>query len=434
MMRELVNCAGRLRDTGMNLVMRLCPSVSLTAGRTGANGCHDVNDGNGSKGYIGNMGMLLVILLMTAALFFAPGFAGLNAYAAETHTQGSASWSNNDKDNTADLYIKLVDPEGDMITASQIDIMLSTENSSSIESATFDFDPQWNDLKLKSYNFDKKTGIMTIVVATDGKSGIYTSTASQDEVKAGTLKVDSHEAVRAVIVSSKAVSEGVLSDVVSIHGMEITLAANLPPLSNEANDPDTPGNDNNGGYEGSGDNSGNGGNGGNGSGFTGSNGNGSNSGGGYSDGGHYSGVYSGGTGLSAVYGGSRKEGNVSVINGTWTYDPATDKWTLNNRQYKNQWAYVLNQYAAGGQSQNDWFYFDNDGYMLTGWFTDANGVTFYLNESSDGTRGAMKTGWAQIHGKWYYFNTVSDGTKGRLFKSATTPDGYKVDANGIWIQ
>ena len=48
--------------------------------------------------------------------------------------------------------------------------------------------------------------------------------------------------------------------------------------------------------------------------------------------------------------------------------------------------------------------------------------------------GAMLTGWQQIDGIWYYFNTVSDGTQGALLVSATTPDGYSVDANGQWIQ
>lgn len=45
----------------------------------------------------------------------------------------------------------------------------------------------------------------------------------------------------------------------------------------------------------------------------------------------------------------------------------------------------------------------------------------------------MVTGWNLIDGKWYYFNTVSDGTKGALFVNRETPDGYKVDGNGVWV-
>lgn len=46
----------------------------------------------------------------------------------------------------------------------------------------------------------------------------------------------------------------------------------------------------------------------------------------------------------------------------------------------------------------------------------------------------MKLGWQQIDQKWYYFNLVSDGTKGALFVNTTTPDGYQVNADGVWVQ
>lgn len=81
-----------------------------------------------------------------------------------------------------------------------------------------------------------------------------------------------------------------------------------------------------------------------------------------------------------------------------------------------------------------WYHFDNTGYMNTGWFTDADGRRYYLNPISDGTRGAMLTGWQFIDGYWYYFNPVSDGTQGALLVNTTTPDGYAVNANGQWIQ
>ena len=44
----------------------------------------------------------------------------------------------------------------------------------------------------------------------------------------------------------------------------------------------------------------------------------------------------------------------------------------------------------------------------------------------------METGWTIIDGKYYYFNEVSDGTRGRLYRNEITPDGYYVDANGVW--
>ena len=46
--------------------------------------------------------------------------------------------------------------------------------------------------------------------------------------------------------------------------------------------------------------------------------------------------------------------------------------------------------------------------------------------------GHMVTGWLKIDTRWYNFKTVSDGTRGALLRGTTTPDGYKVDADGVW--
>lgn len=72
--------------------------------------------------------------------------------------------------------------------------------------------------------------------------------------------------------------------------------------------------------------------------------------------------------------------------------------------------------------------------MKTGWFTDTDGKTYYLNPEKDATEGSMITGWKLINDKWYYFNTVSDGTKGAMFSGRRTPDGYLVGADGAWIR
>ena len=72
--------------------------------------------------------------------------------------------------------------------------------------------------------------------------------------------------------------------------------------------------------------------------------------------------------------------------------------------------------------------------MQTGWFTDTDGNRYYPHAVSDGTRGRMYTGWNLIDGVWYYFNPTSDGTKGALFMNRQTPDGYRVDASGAWVE
>lgn len=123
-----------------------------------------------------------------------------------------------------------------------------------------------------------------------------------------------------------------------------------------------------------------------------------------------------------------------AITGTWT-QAGNGKWIFaSDRTYTNEWAYISNPFATGEQEKASWFRFDKDGFMVTGWQTDADGITYYLKAASDGTQGQMLTGWQNIEGAWYYFNPVSDGTKGKLLTSTTTPDGYHVDQKGQWIQ
>ena len=108
-------------------------------------------------------------------------------------------------------------------------------------------------------------------------------------------------------------------------------------------------------------------------------------------------------------------------------------------------------FSASGAMQTGWKWFDNhyryfegSGAMKTGWIKD-KGIWYYLN-LEDGIMlvglhkingdhyyfdesGAMQTGWKRIDGNWYYFQT-----DGSLLKNATTPDGYKVNEEGIWRQ
>ena len=103
------------------------------------------------------------------------------------------------------------------------------------------------------------------------------------------------------------------------------------------------------------------------------------------------------------------------------------KWTFNNgTSYRDQWGYV---YYNGSYN---WYFFDQDGYMATGWHTDQDGRKYYLNPSSDGRQGAMSTGWNLIEGKWYYFSQESGAGLGQLLVSTTTPDGYAVNEDGVW--
>lgn len=111
----------------------------------------------------------------------------------------------------------------------------------------------------------------------------------------------------------------------------------------------------------------------------------------------------------------------------WSVDG--DKWTFSyGNSYRDQWGYL---YYNGNYN---WYYFDQDGHMVTGWFTAPDGRKFYLNPSADGKQGAMCTGWNQIDGKWYYFSQEQGAGQGQLLVGTTTPDGYTVNEKGEWIE
>ncbi|WP_349666733.1 hypothetical protein [Lacrimispora sp.] len=89
----------------------------------------------------------------------------------------------------------------------------------------------------------------------------------------------------------------------------------------------------------------------------------------------------------------------------------------------NRWVYT------DWKGTNDWYFFDENGYMVTGWF-EYKGSVYYLNPVSDGKKGSMYTGWNMIDGKWYYFSEAADATKGSMLKDTVTPDGHRVGPNG----
>lgn len=81
----------------------------------------------------------------------------------------------------------------------------------------------------------------------------------------------------------------------------------------------------------------------------------------------------------------------------------------------------------------EWYLLDSNGNMLSGWqYVDGN--WFYFNQQHDGYFGKMLTGWQNINGSWYYLNPAHDGTFGAMYVNRTTPDGYYVNTNGVWVQ
>lgn len=84
--------------------------------------------------------------------------------------------------------------------------------------------------------------------------------------------------------------------------------------------------------------------------------------------------------------------------------------------------------SFAGEWQQDavgWWYLKDDGsYLSNTFWTDESGATYYFTG-----KGYMVTGWKEIQNKWYYFQD-----SGAMLKSAQTPDGYWVGADGEWVQ
>ena len=111
-----------------------------------------------------------------------------------------------------------------------------------------------------------------------------------------------------------------------------------------------------------------------------------------------------------------KEEHEPLYTGTWNNPVKSGAWSqdshgiwhyTSSEMFRQTWAYIYNPYAHDGQHTSDWFWFDRQGNMLTG--------------------------WQQIGGKWYYLHTEKDGVLGScLIGPAVTPDGHTVDATGAW--
>ena len=153
--------------------------------------------------------------------------------------------------------------------------------------------------------------------------------------------------------------------------------------------------------------------------------------GGSGNGNNGNGSSSSGSGSSGGRSGGSGSVSASVSQGSWSAVMAAGitKW---------RFADLSGAYAANTWKQISWngivswYHFDAEGYMDVGWLADTDGHWYYSNPVSDGTQGAMITGWRKIDGIWYFFNPVSDGTKGAMYHGRKTLDGYYVDENGAW--
>ena len=103
----------------------------------------------------------------------------------------------------------------------------------------------------------------------------------------------------------------------------------------------------------------------------------------------------------------------------------TAKW----QQEGAKWYFVKND---GNRAANEWmtidgadYWFDSDGTMATGWRHYSNDAWYYFKSG-----GAMASStWVESDGQWFYL-----GADGAMMKNTVTPDGFTLDASGVWVK
>lgn len=179
-----------------------------------------------------------------------------------------------------------------------------------------------------------------------------------------------------------------------------------------------------------------------------------------------SGSFSGGGSSAGASsgGGGGASGAVKLSSGTTGQVLGVERTSFDGKWMQDAKGWWL-QYGDGSYPKNEWkllpwnnttawYFFDEAGYMKTGWLNH-NGKWYFLSTVSDGSLGAMKTGWLQdtsdgnwyymdavsgemkigwqeIGGKWYYLNTTLSRPLGAMYRNEKTPDGMQVDESGAF--
>ena len=137
-----------------------------------------------------------------------------------------------------------------------------------------------------------------------------------------------------------------------------------------------------------------------------------------------------------------------ALAGSWVSDGA------NWRYLKDDGSYSM---SAWVEDNGSYYMTDANGIMMTGWYQDMadGGRWYYLQPEEGAPKGSMKTGWLLKDGKWYFLDTRIGGPRGGMLTgwqcidgkcyyldpadggamavSKTTPDGYRVDESGAWV-
>ena len=83
-------------------------------------------------------------------------------------------------------------------------------------------------------------------------------------------------------------------------------------------------------------------------------------------------------------------------------------------------------------SNGEWYFLDENGNLKTGWHEE-KGKWYFFNTEMGAKIGSLLTGWHWVEGYCYYFAETDNSTYGTLFVNGTTPDGYRVNHSGQWV-
>ena len=109
---------------------------------------------------------------------------------------------------------------------------------------------------------------------------------------------------------------------------------------------------------------------------------------------------------------------------------------IGDKYFNHDGKYVENQWISDSKG---WKYKLGDGTYIKSNFKKINDATYYFNSN-----GYMLTGWQKIKDNYYFFTTSGAmvtnawvgnyylGSDGIMLTNTFTPDGYYVDANGVW--
>ena len=114
-------------------------------------------------------------------------------------------------------------------------------------------------------------------------------------------------------------------------------------------------------------------------------------------------------------------------NGKTYYFDQNCKMAKGWKQVNGTW-YYFNDYGAAVvkiwlKSGNKWYFMQADGTMATNKWIKWYNKWYYVG--SDGAMYANR--WIKSSGKWYYL-----GSDGAMYTNRYTPDGYWVNADGVW--